>query len=596
MSVLAQFHFLRPLWLLALLPLALVWWWLVRRRSSDNAWREVCDAPLLAALLVQRGDHAKPWRLWLLALGWLFAVLALAGPTWSQQPQPLFQTLNTRVIVLDLSSSMAAPDLKPSRLVRARFKVADILEQTADGQTGLVVFAGDAFVVSPITQDADTISNLLSVLEPGLMPVQGSRVDLGLAKAAELLAQANISQAAVILITDGANGEPALAAARSLAGAGHSLSVLGVGTAQGAPIPNAEGELLKDSHGTIVIARLDSAELSELAQAGNGRYATMRADAEDLDYLFAAATDVFNLNAQRADQAAQQWQEQGPWLVLALLPLAALAFRRGWLLALALWLYGPPPAALAWSWDDLWLRRDQQAQRALVAGQPQRALELATDSWQSGTAAYRAGDYQRALEAFARVPGADGRYNQGNALAQLGRYAEAIAAYDAALALTPTMADAQHNRKLAEQLLQKQQQQQEKAQQQAQQEKADQPNESGDNAANSQPNEPSADQQQAAQGQNQADESQPQPSEAQPNKPEPNEAQPSEATQPGKESSDQPAQLGRSDDDALDEEEQQVLEQWLRRIPDDPGGLLRRKFLYQYQRRAAPPDPNQPDW
>lgn len=334
--MLAEFHFLRPWWLLALLPLAL----LLRRirwlRGTDHAWLKACDAHLLPYLLLHHPGGAGWLAVGLLGLGWLLAVLALAGPTWSKQPQPVFHRLDGRVIVLDLSPSMLAEDLKPSRLSRARFKIADILRRSEEGQTGLVAFAGDAFVVSPLTQDADTITALLPALDPAIMPVPGSRTELGLRKAADLLKQAGFTQGAILLVADGSSGQRALAAARTLVKEGFRVSVLAVGSAEGAPIPRPGGGFVEDRSGNLVVSQLDSAALRELAAAGAGHYAELRTDNTDLDWLLSQDTLLTTMNVEREQRETALWREQGSWLVLLLLPVAALAFRRGWLLGLLL--------------------------------------------------------------------------------------------------------------------------------------------------------------------------------------------------------------------------------------------------------------------
>jgi Ca-activated chloride channel family protein len=608
-TLLADFHFLRPLWLVAILPIILLLWLLHRNKRSDNAWRNVCDEHLLPYLLISRGVSNHPILLGLLGLGWIICALALAGPTWSKQPQPVFQILDSRIIVLDLSRSMDSPDLKPSRATRARFKVADILAQIEDGQVGLVVFAGDAFVVSPITRDADTIANMLPALLPEIMPVQGSRLDLGLAKAGELFAQAGVTQGTVIAITDGSNGEPALEQARALAAQGFAVSVLAVGSEQGAPIPTAEGDLLKDGDGNIVVARLNQAELQALARAGGGHYAAIRADNSDLELLLPPSYNTLAATAEPTDQQAESWQEQGPWLVLPLLPLAALAFRRGWLVLLVITMnqvFWPPPAA-AWDWNDLWLRSDQQAQQALDREQPERALELASDPWQRGTAAYRAGNYEQAVAAFSELSNAYGYYNRGNALAQLGRYDEALQAYDAALNRQPDMEEAKANQAVVEELIQQQQEQQQPDKdpdQQPQTEAGDDEQQRSQDQAQGGQGQQSEEQQ--AQTNNQPDETgddqgDPDPrdtdsgaeGEQQQQVPQQT-SQQQEQDQAPQESEQQ--EVTEAEGEALSEEQRQVMEQWLRRIPDDPAGLLRRKFLYQYQRREAKPAAGEQTW
>ncbi|MGB7932705.1 MAG: VWA domain-containing protein [Gammaproteobacteria bacterium] len=689
------FHFQQPLWFLALLPLVLLTWQLRGHASTDSAWRRVCDANLLPYLLVnpQRGDSRLP--LWLLVAGWLIAVIALADPVWEKMPQPVFRTEAARVVVLDLSRSMSSPDLKPSRLERARYKVEDVLRRSEEGQVGLVAFAGDAFVVSPLTQDARTITELLKALEPGLMPVQGSRVDRGLRKAGELLRQAGAGRGEILLVTDGYEGSRAIDAARDLRRQGYAVSVLGVGTAEGAPLSDGAGGFVQDEQGTVVVPRLDEASLRALADAGGGRYTTITGNGSDLNALLTPLVPQLNTQVEQTGLETDAWRSRGPWLVLLLLPLAALAFRRGWLLGVILVVAAtatPPQPAMASTWDDLWTRRDQQAAQALAAGDHARAAELATDPRQQGTAQYRAGHYEEALEDFNRASGSgpDAAYNQGNALARLGRYQEAIAAYDQALAAQPNMEDAQHNKAAVEALLrqqekqqqEKQQQQQQGQQQQGQQGQQDQQQgqQSGQNASESaqqdggdgdSPNRPEQQEAQqeggeskddsagqAANGKETQDDKSPGPSadtapdrqdqeqasdqaasrdeaqqagqkdtESQDNKAasgagqssaqntaeNPNtsttaddaKGQPPAAEQTSPEAvrqhaaelpaSEEPAEHSgapgaQAAADTTSTEEQQATEQWLRRIPDDPGGLLRRKFLYQYRQRAASAD------
>jgi Ca-activated chloride channel family protein len=682
------FHFQHPEWFLLLLPLLLLWWRVRRPGVHDSPWRRLCDARLLPYLLVNRADRAGRLPAWLLAGGWLLTVIALADPVWDRQPQPVFRSQDARVVVLDLSNSMLAADLPPSRLVRARYKVADILDRSPDGQTGLVVFAGDAFTVAPLSNDTDTIRSLLQPLEPGLMPVQGSRVDLGLTQAMELLTQAGQARGDVLLITDGYTGKDALQAARTLHAAGYRLSVLGVGTAAGAPLSDGQGGYLRDASGNIVMPQLDTDALRELAAAGGGHYAGISGTDQDIRYLLADLSGSLSRESERTDLTTNTWQSRGPWLVLLLLPLAALVFRRGWLLVLVLQVgtgMGLPRPAMALGWDDLWLRPDQQAARSLQAGAPAEAAQLAKDPGLRGTGAYLSGDYEQALTAFAATGGPDGDYNQGNSLAQLGRYEEAIAAYDRALAAQPDMEDAVYNKAQIEKLLQQQQQEQQQAAGQQKQEQDQQ--QSGEQQEQGQDQQPSAEQQEQGQnqqpsaeqqeqgndqpqsgsqqaqqqsaepqeqGEGQQQEQQPggqagqgaqdspsstsdQEQASQPPSPDRPEAGPetpeaaaggfphSEAdTAPENQENSPASDVAAEGDDqdnedqqeaateqqqgvmpgeeeiqasspapaktaALDSEEQQAAEQWLRRIPDDPGGLLRRKFLYQYRQRAGAP-------
>ncbi len=594
-----QFHFLQPAWFLTLLPLALLLWLVRNPGNIDNPWRKVVDARLLPWLLVPSDGHNGRWPVVLLAAGWLLAVLALADPVWNQQPQPVFRNQAARVIVLDLSRSMLTPDLKPSRLIRARYKVADLLQQSREGQTALVVFAGDAFAVSPLTSDTDTIQSLLAPLEPALMPAQGSRVDLGLRKAGELLQQAGARQGDILLITDGFDSGRTLNVAGKLHAQGYRVSVLGTGTAEGAPLPDGSGSYVRDRNGNIVVPELDISALQKLAAAGGGRYVTIRSNNSDIEQLV-PATNSMRTQAEPTELNADIWQSRGPWLVLLLLPLAALVFRRGWLLVAVVLLGNgliTPQPVMASTWDDLWLRRDQQAERALQKGELEQAQQLAEQPQRRGTAAYRAGKYEQAVEDFAAAPGPDAAYNRGNALAKLGRYQEAIEAYDRALATHPGLTDATHNRAEVEKLLQQQQDQQNQDNDGQQSQEQQDENNTQENQDQQAQSEDGQDERQDESGQpdqsqqSTAGDSDPQEQETGNERDDTNDQA---AGEPG----DQDSQAANAEAEArpLDTEEQLAAEQWLRRIPDDPGGLLRRKFLYQYRQRAAPADTTQQTW
>ena len=593
-----SFHFQQPEWFWVLIPVLILLWLLRPSREQSSAWLKVCDARLLPYLLEKPANSRFYLPLWLLAAGGLLAIIALADPVWEQQQQPVFRNEAARVIVLDLSNSMLSPDLKPSRLVRARYKVADILKQNMDGQTGLVVFAGDAFTVSPLTHDVDTIQALLSPLEPALMPAQGSRVDLGLQQATGLMQQAGIPQGDILLITDGFDGQRAIDAARQAYQEGYRVSVLGVGTDAGAPIPTGRGGFLRDQQGEIVVPALEQTALRQLTAAGGGSYTAISSGAKDIDFLLSKMSMQLGEGTEQTGMNTAMWRSTGPWLAVLLLPLAALAFRRGWLLALVILVGGTvsvPQPALALGWDDLWLRADQQAARALQAGEPEQAAQLARDPALRGTAEYKAGNFDAALDAFAVQADVDAEYNQGNALAQLQRYEDAIAAYDRALEKQPDMADALHNRAEVERLLQQQEQQDEQQGESGEnedQQQGQQDQDAGGEQQESQTAEQdSSDTQQADAAA--AGEPQEREDEASADDPQPSEE--AEGTgdeqmseqQDTEQSENSGEEQAAAEADPLDSEEQRAAEQWLRRIPDDPGGLLRRKFLYQYKQRAG---------
>jgi len=551
---LASLHFMRPWWLLAL-PLALVLpaaWRYYRRPSGD--WQKVCDPHLLRWLSVGKQSAPPGIKGTLLAgVVLVVAALALAGPSWTRLPDASYAARDAKVLVVDLSASMLAQDLRPDRLTQARYRLRDMLETTREGQVGLVAYAGDAYVVSPLTSDTNTIANMLPALQPDIMPVAGSRADRAMELAADLLAKAGLAHGEILLVSDGADASDALAAAR-LAERGIVTSVLAVGTRKGAPIPSGSG-FVSDAQGSVVIARLGLESLVAVATAGGGRLTRLEAGAGAESPWLSAGGGEFSL---RDDALGERWKDAGPWFVLFLLPLLAAGFRRGLLFAMAvLALPGVlvSPAANAGFWDDLWQRRDQQAQTALRENRAAEAARLAERPEISAEAWYRAGDYAAAFQNWAQGSGADAHYNQGNALALAGDLEAALAAYDRALSLNPEMEDALFNRALVEKLKEQQDREQE--------------GEQGDSSEE--------------QGEGEQDQ-QPQQGEGEPQEGE-------EPTDPSEqETGDQGDPSQQEIEMAWSEEDQQAMEQWLRRIPDDPGGLLRRKFRNQHLRRGSPED------
>lgn len=432
-------NFLRPWWWLALLPLPLILLALARSGGGRAALEKLADATLLSYLVSDDGARRRLASI-LAAIAWLLAVAALAGPAWQRAPQPLYANGAARVVALSLSDDMLAQDLKPDRITRARFAVRDLLDAAGDARTALIGYAGDAFVVAPLTPDKQTVLNLLDALGPDTMPVQGNDASRAIAQGVALLQQAQVRGGDIVLVTDVAD-TATIDAARKARAAGVRVDVLGVGTAQGAPVPSAEGGIAHGPNGGMRLAQRDDTTLRELAQAGGGRYAPLQTDGSG-----AAALGAPNAVQGSADnrESAQLWRDGGAWLLLPLLPLVALAFRRGWLCVLALALVAPHARASAW--DALWTRPDQRAASALQRGDYSVAEKSARDPLLRGAAAYRGGDYTVAAKHFAERGGAQAQYDLGNALAKGGHYRQALAAYDKALQGDPKMADARANR------------------------------------------------------------------------------------------------------------------------------------------------------
>ena len=451
---LRDFHFIEPRWLWLLVLVPVLAWLVGRRAAQQRVLARLADPALLPYLLDGEPSATRaPVAAFVSAA--LLAIVALAGPTWDKQAQPLFAERAAQVVVVSMSPHMLSHDVVPDRLSRVRYKVRELYAANGDGMNALIAYTGEAFTVAPLTTDAHSVDDLLTALAPDTMPVEGDDPGKAIDQAADLIRHAGLHGGSIVLVTDRADAE-AVAAARRARAAGDRVSVLGIGSVRGGPIPTSDGGFLKDEKGDIVMAPRDDTSLAAVANAGGGRFVPVSDDSADVQSLAALVRPEGE--AKAIDGATSgEWQDRGPWLLLPLLPIVALAFRRGWLLVLAL-AFVPLSPARADGLTDLFRTRDQQAAQALAQGDAKRAQTLAHDPALRGAAAYRAGDYAAAEAAFAQRDDAESQYNLGNALAKQQRYEEALAAYDRALKRDPQHADAAANRKAVADFLKQQQQ------------------------------------------------------------------------------------------------------------------------------------------
>ena len=632
-TALSEFHFLRVEWLW-LLPLwGLVLWFLPKIQSSQIDWAQWIAPPLQRLFVVssQISQHRKKQLQVSFALIWILGTLALAGPAWERLPQPLLVRDQARVILLDLSYSMLATDLQPNRLERARYKIEDLLNRFQEGQTAIVLYAGDAHTLVPLTEDVETIRTLLPSLHPSLMPVRGSRPDLAFENVIEMLNQVDIQNSHLVWITDGIDDQQVKPLQNLLSSQRHKLTVLAVGTPSGAPIVLEKGNYLKDTNNNIVIPQLDLAPLRAVAEALGGQVLPVQYDDSDLERLVASEEKDQGFQEQEEELTTDRWREEGPWLFVLLLPLVAMIFRRGWLFVLVLTSW--PSLSQAWEWRDLFINDNQRAYELLQEGQAAEAAQAFDDSTWQGIASYKAQEYEEALQYWSNEESPITSYNRGNALARNGKLPEALEAYDRALASEPDWEDAQFNRDLVAKLLDSQQKQsqedkssggnpnqseegeadsQEQPEQSASSGNSTEQNQlqenndaaNGDSAQNNQQSAEQAPKPDDSQG---SEDSTGQPSEQNSDQKNTGSASGKEATdsenlektgqkesqknlvtpQEGKESekeeqSDQAAAYLNGNEKG---EQEQMLQQWLRKVPDDPGQLLRNKMRLESLRR-----------
>lgn len=609
-QALTDFHFLRPLWLLALLPALFFVRRLWQLDAQGTAWHKVIDQNLLPYLLNSTKNSSQRLPLYMLMVVWTLSVLALAGPTWSKQTQPVQQRQDALVIVLDLTLGMFANDFEPNRITIARRKIMDILDARTEGQTALIVYGGEAHMVTPLTDDSISIRAMVPALNPNIMPVIGNNPGHAVEMARALMDEAAAVNGRILLITAGVPAEQNNEIWETLNDGRYPLNIIGIGSTQGAPIPAANGDYLRDSNGEMVVSVLDRANLVTLSEQIGGQYRDVSIDSSDIEAILADSLLADADNYLEADEEVELWYDAGPWLLILLVPLCALCFRRGWILQLAiisgaLLLAAPPQPAWAQQTntpiplsDDgmtdemmmnqvpvsglpgiaivqepqtgfdirsLWLNRDQRGVRAMQNDDPVTASTLFENSAWRGAANYRSGNYAGAIAEFSLGDDLDSHFNLGNALAFAERFEESIAAYQSVLDIQPDHADALKNKEIVERLLEEQQQQEQEEQQQEQQEQEEQQQQQAE--------EEEGDQQEQAPEQEEQQEQQEQ-----------QESEEQEPTEQQEESENDNANSQQRANTEV-EEDQESLEQFLRRIEDDPGELLQRKFQFESRRR-----------
>ena len=614
----SDFHFLRPWWLIAILVLVFALNLLKKYRLSQSGWQQLLPKHL-AKILVDGQQQLQSLSLALPFIIGLLAITALAGPTWQKLPQPVYQIARGSVLIMDMSYSMYATDISPNRLTRSRFKAIDLLEQLNEGEIGLIAYAGDAFTISPLTDDINNIKLLLPSLTPELMPELGSNPYAALTLAHDMLTNAGHAKGDIYWFTDGIDNIDIQDITDWSRSNNHRLNILGIGSKTGAPIKLNNGELMKDNSGAIIVPKLSISALQGSAKRGRGFYSTITNNNDDVDQLLKKPLDIEDQQKKESANTGDQWQEVGPYLLLLLLPLLLPYFRRGRLLViLPLCLFLTPieksyaqevskanketgeRSYFQDTWQNLWQTKDQQAQTQFNNEAYQQAAGNFKDKLWQGSAHYRAGDYEQALQSFQQQTTPEALYNQGNALAKLERYDEAIEAYTQVLANNPQHSDAQANKTYLEEMKKQQEQQkQDNNQEQSDDENNDQQEQENKNQENKEQNkEQQKSDDQSQQNSSEQDEPKNEESEQEKSQQEKEQeqkeqeekekqAEENEANKDDKGDKSQPEQTPAQLRAAgkLAEETKQKHQQLLNKVTDDPYMLLRNKMQLEYQKR-----------
>ncbi|MEM0910099.1 MAG: VWA domain-containing protein [Pseudomonadota bacterium] len=621
------FQFLRPIALIGLLILPVLSYLLYLFKQNQTQWRSYIPAHLQSFLLIESKQHKSRSQYWLLALIWCVACLAIAGPTWEKLPQPVYQSQSGKVILADMSLSMRASDVAPDRLTRLRFKALDLLARIDDGEIALVAYAGDAFTISPLTEDIENIKNLIPSLSPEIMPVLGSNPYAALVEAKQLLENAGYTQGDIYWLTDGIAIEDIELIREFLDQNTVRLSVLLIGTERGAPIAQADGTLLKDNVGNIVIPKVDPFLFNRALVNSQARVIRMSADDSDISAMV-LEDNIFSREVETSDEerSGDLWKDMGGYLILVVLPMVALLFRKGMVLcAMVMLMHWPSTEAIAQqeiaapetqlsAIDTLFLNQNQRAQKHFQNESFQQAQEQFVDKSWKAAAAYKAGDYETASQLYGQLEGVDNLYNLGNSLANQGQLQRAISAYSEVINNQPDHSQAIANKKLLEDLLEQQENQDNAQNQQSQNQQQDQNSETSNEQSDSQQQSQNQEQSQQnqsnqEQAQNQSQQ-QSQPADAdqndesaqqeskqsqqQDNQQAQEQQQPSQDSMnaQNQETEDQQSRdsvvQGNIDPSQMTPEEREKMRQMqmlLNKIPDDPAFLLKRKMLVESQQR-----------
>lgn len=452
--MIADFHFLRPWWLMALLlPLVILW---LSSRSGDirQQWKGMIAPHLLNSLVVEPDQRTRLRPAWSLATILVLAIIGLAGPTLQREQSPFVSDTAALVIAVDLSPTMDATDISPSRLERVKLKIHDILTARAGARTAVVAYSGTAHLVVPLTEDAALIETYTDALATGLMPRPGRDTAAALSLADKMLKE-DSGSGTILLLTDTVE-DNATATAKQIGG---GLVILGVGTQQGAAVAGG------------AIASLDLDRLKMFASETGASVATVTDDDTDVRWVIQkVATNFKHQNASEGDR----WHDLGWWLILPAAFFFALSFRRGWVTRVATLFiaigFMLPDTTQAASFTDIWLSADQQGRLAFERGDFTGAAAHFTDPLWKGAAYYRAGKFKEAADTFSLSDTPDALFNQGNALLHIGNFEDGVTVYEKALNSRKDWPEAEANLALAKRLLKQQQDDEE----------PDQPNEKPD--------------------------------------------------------------------------------------------------------------------
>jgi Ca-activated chloride channel family protein len=459
-----NFHFIRPQWLLMLIPILFLFWLLRRKQSATKQWETFISPHLLKHLVVGTEQKRRLRPVNLLMPVFILASLALSGPTWMQEPLPFTEDEAPLIVAMDLSLEMNAVDIQPSRLERAKQKIRDLLAERSGARTALLAYAESAHMILPLTDDPQILEMYLASLTPDIMPAQGKNAAEALALAEQMLSQ-EMTPGTVLFFTNAIDAEQIPTFIDHSQESRNAVMVLGIGTTQGGPIPTGGNMVLTDPEGNRVISTLDREGLEILAKDANTYVTTITVD----------DSDVRRLNERIKRHMTEIWKDFGYFLLFPIALLSLFWFRRGWTIQwlsgffLVAFLFHPALVeAQEFRFIDLWLTANQQGRQLFEKGDYAGAALRFEDPLWKGIAHYYNKDYESAIQQFSRLETAESYFNLGNAYVHIEAYQQALESYEQALKQNPDYTEAKHNRKLVQEILDRIAQEEEKKEQRTQ--------------------------------------------------------------------------------------------------------------------------------
>ena len=578
-----DFHFLRPYWLIGLILPVLIYLQSYSQQKAESAWSKVCDENLLDFLLIKSNGEKRKWPMISAVVAVLFLVVALAGPTWSKKSNPALSVENPVMIMLNMSGDMWQKDVSPSRIERAKYVIKDLVKTLKNTESGLIVYSKEPFMITPLTEDAAIIDNLLPALEMNIMPENGDRLDRAIDLAVERMQEAALPSGNIVVLTAnvGERFDAALESASKAAAVGYDVDIVNM---------NSQ----------------NNDKLKMVAEKGRGLYISYN---KGLDLLIKKINDITAKEIKQSQNMQTVWNDMG-WYFLWLPALLILGyFRRGLLAIVVMFLLFGQPVQASWFLND-----NQEALKNFKEQNYGAAAEKFTDTQWKASAAYKSGDYDAAFKNFAKGNDVTALYNQGNALAKGGKIDEAIKKYEEVLQQKPDFEDAKFNleylkkqqkqnnqnqsknndnkqqqnqQQQSEQQNQQQQSEQQNQQQQSeqqnQQQQSEQQNQQQQSEQQKQQQSEQQNQQQQSEQQNQQQQSEQQKQQQQSEQQNQQQQSEQQNQQPEEQKS---VSIEASDKQSPEEREKiRARMQKFRKIPEDKGGLLRAFIKKEYAKK-----------